>query len=357
MLEVISIKTLDECSAYERSWERLVRDMEYPSPFVHPSWVLTAMRFNADKWLPYILLVLERGELIGLLPLYQNKENSSFRELRFAGDCYYPDPLGICCKSEDLDRCINALKQYLKDCRDWDTLCLKWLLQDEAKCWESPGGIIKESSIAPYIPLPENFQLYLKAFKKKINFAIRKVKKFDKANGQYHSTKSPDKSKQLLARLFDLHKQRSEERGIESSFCGDAIVSFHNNVMERYHNLYTHWLTVDEEIIAVLYGFFVGGRFFYYQIAHDPKHGSLSPGAVLLYKAIEQCCKDGAKEFNFLQGDETYKWKWTKDSRRLYTVKMYNRSVRGSWLRQKDKMRSIAKAVYAFMKQKLSRDS
>jgi hypothetical protein len=78
--------------------------------------------------------------------------------------------------------------------------------------------------------------------------------------------------------------------------------------------------------------------------------GSLSPGAVLLYKAIEQCCGIGVKEFNFLQGNEGYKWKWTKSSRTLYTVEMYNSTPRGFLLKLKDKIRLFSKGVVGSIK-------
>ena len=45
-------------------------------------------------------------------------------------------------------------------------------------------------------------------------------------------------------------------------------------------------------------------RFFYYQIAHDPEFGELSPGKVILHEVIRHYCDLGYKEFNFLQGDE-----------------------------------------------------
>jgi len=353
MLEVQVIESLEECAVYEPSWKKLVDFMSYPSPFVHPAWVLTAMRANEDNWQPYILLIREEGEVTALLPLYKNKQNTSFRELGFAGDCYHPDPLGLCCKVENRKKCIDALWDYFCRCNDWDLLRLNWLLHDEAMEWKNSRTVIKKSSIAPYIPLSGTFQDYLAQFKKKnMYFATRKVKKYDKVNGEYFSTQSAEECRELLEHLFFLHNQRSAERGIESSFCGDDIINFHNKILDSGKNIYVHWLTLNAEIIAVLYGFLLQRRFFYYQISHDPKHSTLSPGVVLLYKAIEQCCKIGIKEFNFLQGDEPYKWQWTKDSRTLYMVTMYNRTFSGALLKQKDKALMVAKNVYSVFRSK-----
>ncbi len=351
MLEVKPLESLEECVAYESFWKKLVESMSYPSPFVHPEWVLTAMKANKHKWQPYILLIKDKGEATGILPLYKNMQNTSIVELGFAGDCYYPDPLGLCCTVENRKDCINIFRDYLYGNHKWDILRLKWLLHDEAMEWKNSSAIIKNTAIAPYISLHGTFQEYLSKFKKrKIYFATRKVKKFEKSNGEYFSTRSTEKCRELLERLFFLHKNRSVERGIVSTFCGEEIISFHNKMLDNSENIYVHWLTLNSEIIAVLYGFLFQGRFFYYQISHDIKHGSLSPGVVLLYKAIEQCCKMGIQEFNLLQGDEAYKWKWTKDSRSLYMVTMYNRTLSGTILKQKEKTRLIAKKLYVFLK-------
>jgi len=347
--EVNVLETLEECKPWQASWGELVESMDYPSPFVHPDWILTAFKAHEAKWSPYILLIKNEERIAGLLPLYK-KQDDFVRVLRVAGDCYYPDPLGLCCKMEDRQGCIKALQAHFKHCKDWDVLRLHWLIHDEALEWEKSRAIVRKSSIAPYIPLPQTFQDYLGEFKKKINFAIRKVKKFDKANGSYFSTQSPQKCKDMLDRLFVLHDKRSLERDIQSSFFGKDIVEFHNNLNDNCKSLYFHWLTFEGEVIAVLYGFLLQDRFFYYQISHDPKRGSLSPGAVLLYKSIEQCCEIGVKEFNFLQGDEGYKWKWTKNSRTLYTVDMYNSTVRGLTSRLMTKVRLLVKGVVGCMR-------
>lgn len=348
---MIVSETLAECKALRSQWVKLVESMAYPSPFVSPDWVLTALESNDEKWQAYFVQVRRANELVAILPLYRVK-TSLIKELRYIGDCYYPDPLGLCCREEDRGECIKIIRDFFEHVKDWDVLHLRWLLNDEASKWQNNGTTVKKSSVAPFIHLSGTFQDYLSEYKKKINFVIRKVKKFDKQEGHYHFTQSAEKCKELLDWLFYLHNQRSSERGIKSSFSGSDIIAFHSSLIDICGDLYFHWLTLDDDIIAVLYGFIFQGRFFYYQISHDPKMGHLSPGAVLLYKAVEQCCEINIKEFNFLQGDEDYKWKWTKNSRDLYTVEMYNGTFAGRLSKYQDKLRSVVKCFMAKIRKK-----
>ena len=344
MYEIKVLNTLPECKSYEHDWVDLCKSMEYPSPFAYPDWVCAAFKNNSSEQEPHITIVLKNAKVVGLLPLYKRKRGM-LRELRFSGDTYFPDPLGICCKPEDRKSFIAILINHFSRYRDWDVIRLPWVLSSEALEWEKAGATIRCSAIAPFIPLTGSMELYLRKFKKRINFAIRKVTKIDFAGGQYHSTQSTGKCLELLDQLFDLHSRRSKEKAIESSFSGEKIIQFHKEVIRTSENVYFHWLTLDDSIIAVLYGFLFKDRFFYYQISHDPKKGALSPGAVLLYKSLEQCCLMGVTEYNFLQGDEAYKWKWTKDSKTLYSVDMYNKTLNGIVLKYQNKFRDMLKAL------------
>jgi len=144
---------------------------------------------------------------------------SLVKEFRYVGDCYYPDPLGLCCREEGRSECIKVIMDYLRHVKDWDVFHLCWLLNDEALDWQDYGAVVKELSVAPFIILPETFQDYLSEFKKKINFIVRKVKKFNKLNGHYHFTQSGEKCKELLSWLFHLHSQRSLEKGRSTIPC------------------------------------------------------------------------------------------------------------------------------------------
>jgi CelD/BcsL family acetyltransferase involved in cellulose biosynthesis len=42
----------------------------------------------------------------------------------------------------------------------------------------------------------------------------------------------------------------------------------------------------------------------------DPEFAELSPGTQTVARAIEEAVREGAHEFHFLRGGETYKYAW-----------------------------------------------
>lgn len=335
MFEVKVLKTLPACEQWEKAWEQLVELMEYPSPFVHPDWILTVFKENNDILSPYIILVTQQDKLVGILPLYRRK-SGLVRELGYVGDQYHPDPLGLCCRYENRKICVDVIIDFLLQHKNWDVLRLKWFTREGALCWKRSKGVVAAESTEPFLVLPESFDIYLNSFKRKKRYNLNAaVRKFEKAGGRYGSAIAVEDMHEILKQLFLIHKQRSAERNIVSSFSGESIFSFHlalvRNMPER---VWLRFLEVNGQIIAILYGFLFCNRFFYYQIAHDPSFRTQSPGTVLLYKVIEECCAEGIGEFNFLQGNEGYKWQWTRESRELYSITIYNGTLMGTVLRQ-----------------------
>ncbi len=351
MFEVTVLQTLAECTSLRSQWIELVQSMAYPSPFVHPEWVLSALEAKKVEWEPYLVLVKNDGNLTALLPLCRRKVHS-VRELRYAGDCYYPDPLGLCCDVGKRNKYIELIRKYFYQRNDWDVLRLNWLLHDEAEEWGGNDSSNRyHGTTEPYLQLPESFEVYLQSFKRKKRYNLNSsVRKFEKAGGCYCSAKSYKEKQDYLKHLFRIHVKRSAERNIESSFAGEELAQFHESLLNKMDTIWLRGLEVEGKMIAVLYGFFYQERFFYYQIAHDPLFHRQSPGTVLLYKVIEECCNCGIKEFNFLQGDEGYKWQWTKESRRLDSVTIYNQTLAGTLVRQKEKAFSMARKIASALK-------
>lgn len=81
-----------------------------------------------------------------------------------------------------------------------------------------------------------------------------------------------------------------------------------------------HTLVCDGIARANAFGFETEEGYFYYNSAYDVDAAMASPGIVLLASMIEAQIERGAKVFDFLKGDERYKFKHGASPRPLYAV-------------------------------------
>jgi hypothetical protein len=125
--------------------------------------------------------------------------------------------------------------------------------------------------------------------------------------------------------LFRLHQQRWRSRG-ECGVCSDPRVQeFHRaaaSALLKAGMLRLYRLSLDDAVLAVYYGFAAKGRSYAYLGGFDPLQPRLSPGMQVSAHAIEQAIAEGVTSFDFLRGEESYKYAWgavdrPKISRRL----------------------------------------
>jgi CelD/BcsL family acetyltransferase involved in cellulose biosynthesis len=126
-------------------------------------------------------------------------------------------------------------------------------------------------------------------------------------------TPGVDETEHVIDSFFKLHSKRWRKRGLPGSFATKQLKSFHHEAtsnLAREGFLRLTVLEVDSEIVGVLYGMQVGATRFFYQCGFDPEHKALSPGTLLVAKAINQAIEEGCELFDFLRGDEPYKRRW-----------------------------------------------
>ena len=68
-------------------------------------------------------------------------------------------------------------------------------------------------------------------------------------------------------------------------------------------------------VISVHIGLLEHGRYYYWMPAHDPSTAIYSPGRLLLEFLLEQSYQRNDEQFDFLLGDESYKWNFATDVR------------------------------------------
>lgn len=81
-----------------------------------------------------------------------------------------------------------------------------------------------------------------------------------------------------------------------------------------------HLLTCDGVARAAAFGFEAENGYYYYNSAYDPAAAMASPGIVLFSAMIETEIERGAVVFDFLKGDEQYKFRHGAETRQLYAI-------------------------------------
>lgn len=81
-------------------------------------------------------------------------------------------------------------------------------------------------------------------------------------------------------------------------------------------------------------GFLHKRRFYHYKLAFDVRFWNYSPGQVHRMKLVEEGLHQGATVFDFLRGEEEYKYHWTKSSIGLYQMQIGGPTLRSQIARR-----------------------
>lgn len=87
-------------------------------------------------------------------------------------------------------------------------------------------------------------------------------------------------------------------------------------------------LEVGQQAISWDMGFVDPRRFCWYRSAFAEEWANYSPGKVHLFMLLEWAIAHGLTTFDFLHGDQSYKWTWTQSSEALYRLRHRIHGVR-----------------------------
>jgi len=117
-----------------------------------------------------------------------------------------------------------------------------------------------------------------------------------------------------LSAFFALHQRRWNARTLPGAFAGTRARRFHEDAAQSLLAggfLRLHTLRAGGRVAAALYCFHKGATTYYYAGGFEPTLARYSPGTVLTARAIRHAIEaDGATAFDFLRGNESYKYGW-----------------------------------------------
>ena len=338
-MNVETIENADEFFALRDKWNDLLTSSRSSSVFLTHEWLSSWWRHLAEDRRLSIIVARQNGRLAGVLPLAARQAQYSRmmpRLLEFLGSGQigsdYLDAIIAAGRESEVNAAFaqhchtRGLMLQLSQLRTGN--CRAALLAESlgALGWAAADTKL---NICPYIDLTGmTWEKYLEEggpnIRKNLKRYLRVLPKHFTV--QVDCIKSPSEAAAALEVVMDLHRKRWEVAGTSEAFQTPAVVTFHHEFVRLAAE--QGWLRIlvlrlNGRPAASLYGLRYGPTFYFYQSGFDPEFSKYSVGVVTMGLAIKTAIEEGALEYDFLHGDEEYKFHWASATRDLGRVELY----------------------------------
>lgn len=322
------LTTPEQFLALAPEWDNLLRRSHADNVFFTWEWVTAWWQHFGSAYRLWVLaLRTDDGSLRGVAPLMVARKRLpgglTYRQLLFIGSGRAaPDHLQFITLPGDEDA-VELLAKGVMTRPGWDLLQLESVPPNSATLtalrrhiparWQQIGTLS-----CPFIHLPADWEtLRLRLGKNQ----RRNIKRYDRYLAeagagpvQYgiigHDAAAVSASVTTLARL---HQAVQQEQGHAGAFSDLRMLPFQQTVAARFLQrgwLRIYWLRLGNKPIALMYCFHYGARLSFYMTGYDLAWSRFGPGRQLIAFALQQCVADGVQVFDFLRGDEAYKFDW-----------------------------------------------
>jgi CelD/BcsL family acetyltransferase involved in cellulose biosynthesis len=298
-------------NALEPHWWDLWRRVPNATPFQTPAWLLPWWRQFRPGALRTIA-VWHGRRLVGLAPFYREQGQRGGRLL----------PVGISL-SDYLDVLIDPACAEAAPLISESGLGLSWdsweleELSPEAGAWSLPcprnvHSVAARQSTCPVLHLDCSVDLS-GAVPSRRRRQLRRALAAAERRGKVDIDSATTGPEDFLDHLFRLHRACWEKRGESGILNEKAVQDFHRKALPRLIKAglaRCYLLSIGGVVAGAYYGIFDRGRAYAYLGGFDPAFAYESPGSILIGHAIAESVREGAGEFHFLRGRESYKYSW-----------------------------------------------
>ncbi len=334
--------------ALRNEWQALYREAE-AAPFLSWEWLATWHEQLGAGREPLLLCVRDGQRLVGLLALTVEVRRltpwfGKLRRVAFMGEAFagtdYLDVLALPAQREAI--CRAAFEHLFKH-------VAFELLELEGMAADSPNLPVLEQMLAqhfgnrarfalrratqytcPQVALDSTWEALLASTRRGDNFKQKLRRMRQRHAFEYRVVTEPAAVAAAFERYYQLHENRWQQHGGSDATGHPRLREFQAAAVQR---LAATGLVRFEEIwldgvcCASNYALDDGQNFYFYSAGYDQTQRNLSPGLVLTGLSIESAIQRGLKRFDFLRGDEAYKFDWSNAARETLTLTLARRTV------------------------------
>jgi len=335
------ITTENEFSQLKNEWTTLHKSSRTQSLFLtwewmYQWWLSYSKKMSSNHKLCIITARDSENNLQSIWPFFTIETDSSrwkLKILKFIGTNFessdYLDIIVNHKMTEDHFKAVLGSNVFKEIVESIDKIILNNVLDNSIVYkYKSHFEYLKwqrRNAICPYLSLPNDKEELLNSLSKNMKSGLRRT--YNKL------TKNPDiqirtvvnkiEINKAIESLFQLQRERFNNQDKDTKFTFSQRGSFHQQIAKIF--LEKNWLQFyevlfKEEVIGSLYCYLYGTTLMYFQAGFNPNYAQYALGNQLILHAISDAINLNCTEFDFMRGDEAYKYKWTSTERYLYTL-------------------------------------
>jgi CelD/BcsL family acetyltransferase involved in cellulose biosynthesis len=336
---IATIRTLPELINLKKEWNDLLGISASHVPFLRHEYITAWWQgLGGAEWphgeLSVVTARAEDGRLIGIAPLFMTDNRDGEPALMLLGSIEISDYLDVIARPEDLSAFMEALLKHLASevTPAINLMDLYNLLENSPTlpalqvAAEKSGWSYQQEPLqhCPYIPLPGEWEKYICGIDKKQRHEIRR--KMRRAEEYY-----------LPIRWYITQNESIQDQDIDGFLdlmaCDPDKAKFLTPAMRQQMHLIVKaaaqagWLQlafieVNGEKAAGYLNFDYMNHIWVYNSGMDFRFSELSLGWVLLGHLLEWANEHQRQYFDFMRGDERYKYRFGAVDRRVMRVTM-----------------------------------
>jgi CelD/BcsL family acetyltransferase involved in cellulose biosynthesis len=321
------IQTEADLDSLEFEWNRLLENSAIRVPFLRHEYLQAWWNSRGGgEWPDASLYVVTArtsgGELSGIAPLFWTGQTSGEARLMLLGSVEISDFLDFICRPEDLPAFTESLFDHLSRGHGpaWQLLDFYNLLETsptiselrsaaDRRGWKFSTEILQPS---PILSLPADWEGYLAQLRKKdrheIRRKLRRAAQHTPPISWYLAQDEAELEEEMEALLrlmsYDPVKEIFLDRNMRAQIKAAIRAAFHNGWLQLA------FIEVGGEKGAAYLNFDFADHIWVYNSGFNPKFKDLSLGWVLLAYLIESATQHQRQAFDFMRGDEDYKYRF-----------------------------------------------
>lgn len=307
-----------------QTWNDLLKESVNDSPFMRHEYqrVWWEHRGGGEWQNAQLVLVSarENEKIVGIAPLFI-AEYDGQRALMLSGSIEISDYLDLIVRTDDHARFVAGLLDFLISQLadawrglDWYNLTDSSPTLAALQAESAQRGWVYHQEVyrpTPRIQLNGDFDEYLSRLEKKQRHEIRrKMRRAEESGGGVRWFIS---DQQDLEAEIGAFVKLMEDDPNKSKFLSESMRAQMRAIIHAAHAggwLWLAFLEADGRRVAAALNFDYNNKLWAYNTGVDRAYMDLSPGWVLLGHVIQWCCENGRAEFDFMRGDEEYKYRF-----------------------------------------------